>query len=58
MRKVVKGKEAIKKFQEEISSRGVAAAETAAKEALERKYPGMFIPEKRTTAGVKKDMKK
>ncbi len=62
MRKVgpkeVVGKEAVKKFQEQISSKGVAAAEAAAKKALEQKYPGMFnsIPEKRTTAGVKKSM--
>ena len=62
MRKVgpkeVVGKEAIKKFQEQISPKGVAAAEAAAKKALEQKYPGMFIPEKRTTAGVKKSMVK
>jgi hypothetical protein len=58
MRKVVRGKEAIKKFQEQISPKGMIAAEAAAKKALEQKYPGMFnsIPEKRTTAGVKKSM--
>lgn len=40
--KVVKGKEAIKEFQKEISPKGVAAAEAAARKALEEKYPGMF----------------
>jgi len=54
----LRGEAAIKEFQKQISPQGVAAAEAAAKKALEQKYPGMFIPEKRTTAGVKKDMKK
>ena len=58
MRKVVRGEEAIKKFQKEISSRGVAAAEAAAKKALEERYPGMFIPQTRTAPGLKKDKKK
>ncbi len=42
----------LKKFQESISPKGVAAAEAAAKKALEEKYPNMFIPGTRTTAGV------
>ena len=54
----LRGEAAIKEFQKQISPQGVAAAEAAAKKALEQKYPGMFIPEKRTTAGVKKDIKK
>jgi hypothetical protein len=48
------GEDAIKKFQKEISPKGVAAAEAAAKKALEEKYPGMFIPTKRTTPGVRR----
>ena len=62
MRKVgpkeVVGKEAIKEFQKQISPSGVAAAEAEARRAIERKYPGMFIPETRTTPGLKKDKKK
>jgi len=44
---VAKGKaqKEMKKFQNEISPKGVAAAEAAAKKAIEKKYPGMFIPE-------------
>ena len=45
--KVLKGEAAIKEFQKQISPKGVAAAEAAAKKALEEKYPGMFIPETR-----------
>jgi len=57
---IAKGKaqSEMKKFQEQISPSGVTAAEAEARRAIERKYPGMFIPEKRTTSGVKKDMKK
>jgi hypothetical protein len=44
----------LKKNQRVISPKGVAAADAAAKKAIEKKYPGMFIPETRTKAGVKK----
>ncbi len=40
-----KREETLKKFQESISPKGVAAAEAAAKKALEEKYPNMFIPD-------------
>ena len=57
---IAKGKaqSEMKKFQEQISPKGVAAADAAAKKALEEKYPGMFIPQTRTTPGLKKDKKK
>jgi hypothetical protein len=45
--KELKGKAAIDAYQKSISPEGVAAAEAAAKAALEKKYPGMFIPKKR-----------
>jgi hypothetical protein len=45
--KELKGKAAIDAYQKEVSPKGVAAAEAAAKAALEKKYPGMFIPKKR-----------
>ena len=48
----------LKDFGMTISPKGVAAADAAAKKALEEKYPGMFIPQTRTTAGVKKVGKK
>lgn len=38
--------------QKNISPQGVAAADAAAKKALEKKYPGMFIPSTRRTAGL------
>jgi len=46
--------DAISEYQREISPRGVQAAERAAREAIEKKYPGMFIPETRTKPGVRK----
>ncbi len=54
----LKGEDALKAFQKQISPKGVAAAEAAAKKAIEKKYPGMFIPQTRTKAGVKKVGKK
>jgi|688.fasta_scaffold365765_3 ribosomal protein L18 len=48
--KILTGKEAMKKFQKEISPKGVATAKTAARKALEKKYPGMFISEKKYKA--------
>ena len=47
-------KEVFRKNKTQISPEGVAAAEAAAKKALEEKYPGMFIPETRRTPGVKR----
>ena len=54
----LKGADALKEFQKQISPKGVAAADAAAKKALEKKYPGMFVPGTRTKAGVKKVGKK
>lgn len=54
VRRIPKGNDAIKEFQKEISPKGVAAAEAAAKKALEQKYPGMFIPETRIAPKVKR----
>ena len=53
-----KREQVLKDFGMTISPKGVAAADAAAKKALEEKYPGMFIPQTRTTAGVKKVGKK
>lgn len=52
--KKITGADAIKRYQQEISPKGMAAAEAAAKKAIEDKYPGMFIPSTRKTAGVKR----
>jgi hypothetical protein len=41
----LKGEGAMKEYQKQISPKGVAAAEAAAKKAIEDKYPGLFIPE-------------
>ena len=40
--------ETLKKFQEQISPKGMASAEAIARKAIEDKYPGMYIPETRT----------
>jgi hypothetical protein len=52
--KILKGQAAIKEFQKQISPQGMAAAEAAAKKALEQRYPGMFVPQTRTAPGVVK----
>ena len=51
---VLKGKAAIDAYQKSISPKGMAKFEADAKKALEKKYPGMFVPSTRTTPGVKK----
>jgi len=50
----LRGKAAINEFQKQISPKGMAAAEAAARKALEQKYPGMFIPEKRIAPAPKR----
>ena len=50
----LKGEAAMKEFQKQISPEGMAKFQADAKKALEKKYPGMFIPSTRTTPGVKK----
>jgi hypothetical protein len=49
----VRGKAAIDAYQKSISPKGMAAAEAAAKKAIEKKYPGMFIPKTRTMPGAR-----
>ena len=49
-----KGDTAINKFEKSISPDRMAKFEADAKKAIEKKYPGMFIPETRTTPKVKK----
>ena len=49
---VLKGKAAVDAYQKSISPAGMAAAEAAAKKAIEKKYPNMFIPKTRKTAGL------
>jgi len=52
--KTLTGEAAMKEYQKQISPQGIASANAAAKKALENRYPGMFIPETRTTPGVKR----
>jgi hypothetical protein len=47
-----KVQDVLKQNQKQISPAGVAAADAAAKKAIESKYPGMFIPQVRRTAGL------
>jgi hypothetical protein len=49
----LKGKAAINEYQKQISPKGMASSSAAAKKAIENKYPGMFVPDTRTTAGVR-----
>lgn len=53
-KKPLTGDAAIKAYQREISPKGMAEAEAAARKALDAKYPGLYLPQARTTAGVKK----
>jgi len=48
------GVAAIKAYQEQVSPKGMAAAEAAARKALDKKYPGLYLPEIRKVAGVKR----
>ena len=52
--KPLKGEAAAKQWRKETSPQGVAKRDADAKKALEKKYPGMFIPETRTTPGVRR----
>jgi hypothetical protein len=38
-------KKILDKNKKQTSPKGIIAAETAAKKAIEKKYPGLFIPE-------------
>ena len=48
------GDAAAKVYRQQVSKAGVAKAHKEATAALNAKYPGMFLPETRTTAGVNK----
>jgi hypothetical protein len=50
--KVLTGKAAVDAYQKSIRPENVAKANADAKKALEAKYPNMFIPGTRNTAGV------
>ena len=50
--KVLTGKAAISAYEKSITETGKAKAAADAKKALEAKYPGMFITDVRTSAGV------
>ena len=50
--KELKGEAAAKEYRKQVSPEGVRAAEEAARKALEKKYPGMFIPQKRTSTMI------
>ena len=50
----LKGKDAIDAYKKSLTPAEIAKVEALAKAALEKKYPGMFIPETRTTGGVRR----
>jgi hypothetical protein len=52
--KPLTGAAAVAEYQRQVSPKGVAAMEANARKALEKKYPGLYVPTARTTAGVKK----
>ena len=47
MPKELTGAEAIAAIQKRVSPKGVAAAEAAARKAINEKYPGLYLPETR-----------
>jgi hypothetical protein len=46
------GNSAIEQYKKETSPGGIARAEADARKALEKKYPGMFIPQTRTSRTI------
>ena len=52
--KELTGKAAIDAYQRSIRPENIAKENLAAKKALEKKYPGMFLPSTRDTAGIHK----
>ena len=49
---VLRGKAAVDAYERSISDAGMAKANADAKKAIEKKYPGLFMPETRTTSGI------
>jgi hypothetical protein len=47
-----KREQVLKDFGMTISDTGIAKANAEAKKAIEKKYPGMFLPETRRTPGI------
>ena len=47
MSKQPTGAAAIAELQKQVSPKGVAKAEANARKAIEKKYPGLYIPETR-----------
>jgi len=47
MPKALTGPAAVAALQKQVSPKGVAAAEAQARKAIEKKYPGLYIPETR-----------
>ncbi len=48
-KKTPKGDAAVREYKKQVSPEGIAKAEAEARAALEKKYPGMFIPQNATT---------
>jgi hypothetical protein len=49
---VLRGQDALDAYQKSIRPEAVAKANLDAKKALETKYPGMFLPEVRTSTHI------
>ena len=47
MPKALTGPAAVAALQKQVSPKGVAAAEAQARKAIDKKYPGLYIPEVR-----------
>jgi hypothetical protein len=52
--KPLTGAAAVAALQKQVSPKGVASMESKALKALNDKYPNLYLPQIRTTAGVKK----
>ncbi len=48
----LRGKAAVDAYKKSLTPAEIAKVEALAKKALEEKYPGMFIPGTRTSAGI------
>ena len=51
-KKTPRGAAAVEEYRRQVSPEGIAKAEAEAKKALEKKYPGMFLPSTRTNTMI------
>ena len=52
---VLRGNAAVDAYKKSLTPAEIAKVEALAKAAIEKKYPGMFVPETRTTGGIRRN---